>query len=114
VVFVVRDEHKGWCVLTAQPTSVGAGCGRSLFGSRSFVTAGEGKFLAGVVADEVTRVVVVGSRGVRHVVPLSRDEGFVYDCRAHNGCACLISRIEAYAGSRLLESKPWATCRHRP
>jgi hypothetical protein len=108
-VFVIRDKNRGWCVLTAQPASVGAGCGRFLFAGGGFITAGEGKFLAGVAANDVTRVVVVGSRGVRHVVP--RDKGFVYDCRAHNGCACLVNRIEAYGGSGLLESQPWVPCR---
>jgi hypothetical protein len=67
-----------------------------------------------VAANAVTRVVLVGVRGARHVVPLSRDNGFVHDCRAYNGCACLIDRVHAYAGTRLLGTQRWASCARRP
>jgi len=78
----------------------GGGCNRgSILGGQQ-VQVGAGQFLAGVAADRVTRIVVVGSRGVRHRVPLSSDQGFIYDCRAYNGCTCAVARVDAYAGSR--------------
>ena len=116
-LFVATVAGKGWCLITIQfqPRSAAASCGPRLFGIGSFFRAGEGTFFAGIAANRVTRVVLVGSRGARHVAHLSRDNGFIYDCRAYNGCACLIDRVEVYAGGRLLESRAWspASCARR-
>jgi hypothetical protein len=71
------------------------------------VVAGAGQFLSGIAANEVTRIVVIGSRGVRHRVPLSADKGFVYDCRAYNGCTCAVSYLDAYAGERRVAHQHW-------
>lgn len=74
------------------------------------------RLFAGIAANEVTRVVLVGSRGVRHRLQLSSDGGFIYDCRAYNGCACLVARLDAHddQGKRVThESWLSPTCRRR-
>jgi len=76
----------------------GGGCSpsESFFGPGRQVSAGAGRVLAGVASDRVTRVVVIGSLGVVHEVPLSSDNGFIFNCRAFNGCACVVSRLQAF------------------
>jgi hypothetical protein len=72
------------------------------------VVASSSRVLAGVASDRVARVVVVGSQGVAHRVPLSRDKGFIFNCRAYNGCVCVISRLQAFdrSGNRI-ENQDW-------
>lgn len=68
-----------------------------------------GRLLVGVVPNRVMRLVVVGTRGVRHTVRPTRDKGFVWDCRAWNGCASVIAAVEAYNNAgRLLYRIPWS------
>ena len=95
----------------------GGGCStqRLLFASGQHVAAGRGRLLAGVVANEVRHIVVVGSRGRRHPVRVTPDGGFIFDCRAWNGCACVVAAVEARdADNRLLSTQRWpipASCR---
>jgi hypothetical protein len=68
-----------------------------------------GRLLVGVVPNHVTRLVVVGTRGVRHSVKPTRDKGLIWDCRSWNGCTGVIAAIEAYdAAGRLLYRTPWS------
>ena len=66
-----------------------------------------GRHFVGVTANNVTRVVLIGSRGVRHSVPVTEDGGFIHNCRAYNGCASLIVCVQSYDRSnKLLGSEP--------
>jgi hypothetical protein len=68
-----------------------------------------GRLLVGVVPNHVMRLVVVGTRGVRHSVKPTRDKGFIWDCRAWNGCAGAVAAVEAYNDAgRLLYRIPWS------
>jgi hypothetical protein len=68
-----------------------------------------GRLLVGVVPNHVMRLVVVGTRGVRHSVKPTRDRGFIWDCRSWNGCDSVIAAVEAYNGAgRLLYRMPWS------
>ena len=98
-----RGESGYWFVWRG----AGGGCSPGPLFERQRVVAGAGQFLAGVAADEVTRIVVVGSRGVRHLVPLSADNGFVYDCRTYNGCPCAVTWLDAYAGDKRVHHQNW-------
>jgi hypothetical protein len=106
-LYLLATQGHGLCVFLVQPRSAGGGCGSDFPATRK-IAASEGKFFAGVVANEVARVVIVGTRGVRHVVPLTRDNGFIYDCRAYNGCTCVVAAVEAFsAGGKLVERQDW-------
>ena len=66
-----------------------------------------GRHFVGVTANNVTRVVLIGSRGGRHSVPVTEDGGFIHNCRAYNGCASLIVCVQSYNRSnKLLGSEP--------
>jgi len=114
----------GLCqVLVKSSTSGGVGGGgggcsppADFLNRERHVAASSGRLFAGVVANEVARVVIVGSRGVRHPVKVTADGGFIYDCRAYNGCAGLIACVEAYTrDGTLLSGQPWEPggCRRR-
>ena len=87
----------------------GGGCNRgTLFRRDDRVAAGSGQLLAGIAADEVARVVIIGSKGVRHRVHLSPDNGFIFDCRAYNGCTCVVKWLDAYtADGRRVAHQDW-------
>jgi hypothetical protein len=78
---------------------VGGGCSPAelfLGPTRHVSASATGRVLAGVTSDRVVRVVVIGSQGKAHDVPLSADKGFIFNCRAYNGCACVVSRLQAF------------------
>ncbi len=114
-LYVLRTA-RGYTCFAVVFRGVGMGCNRgALFAHGQRVDAGAGQLLAGIAANEVTRIVVVGSRGVRHRVPLSADKGFIYDCRAYSGCPCAVSWLDAYAGVRRVHHQSFlaASCRKR-
>ena len=86
--------------MVLQRGSSGGGYGCSpreqfiLPGSHGSYTSG--RHFAGIVTNDVARIVLIGSRGIRHGVPVSRDGGFIYNCRAYNGCASLIVCVQSY------------------
>jgi hypothetical protein len=89
----------------------GGGCSPSnkFFGTGGNVAASAtGRVLAGVTSDHVARVQVIGSLGKVHALRLTPDKGFIFNCRAYNGCACVIARLEAYdrRGNRI-EAQDW-------
>jgi len=104
-VYVARSREKGWCIFTVHSGKTGGSCGPSLFRAGHRITAQEGQFFAGVAANDVARLVVIDVQGTRRAVALSRDNGFVYDCRARNGCSCVVGSVEAFgATGKLLDS----------
>lgn len=122
-VYIFRQEVNGSthvCVFVFTRGELGGGAGggcspsRSFFGPGRQLAASAGRVLAGVASDRVARVVVIGSLGVVHQVPLSPDHGFIFNCRAYNGCACVVSRLQAFdrAGNRITNQN-WLspTCR---
>jgi hypothetical protein len=88
---------------------IGGGCNpKTLFRPNYRLAAGSGQLFAGIAADEVTRVVIIGSRGVRHNVRLTPDNGFIFDCRAYNGCPCVVARVDAFTRTgRRVVSQRW-------
>lgn len=108
------------CVFVFEGSGAGGGCSptASFFGPGRPVNAGSSRVLAGVAADQVARIAVVGSRGVVHNVPLTPDQGFIFNCRAFNGCACVLSRLQAFdkLGNRIA-NQDWRSsapnCRRR-
>ncbi|MBD0349001.1 MAG: hypothetical protein ICV59_07605, partial [Thermoleophilia bacterium] len=95
---------------------IGAGCdpeAHFLTPSRA-VTAGSGQLLSGVAANHVARVVVIGTQGRRHRLRLTPDKGFIFDCRAYNGCTCVVRWLDAFdANGRRVAHQDWGspTCR---
>lgn len=122
MLFVAKTRTQ-LCIMlvnSAPPGVGGAGGGCSPSGSffqGRHVSATSGRLFAGVVSNDVARVVLVGSRGVRHSQEVTADGGFIYDCRAYNGCAGLIACVEAYGRSgQVLSKQSWTAdgCRRRP
>jgi hypothetical protein len=110
--YVFRTERGYWCEAFVW-RGVGMGCSPgSIFAGRH-VAAGAGQFLSGIASNDVTRIVIVGSQGVRHRVALSADNGFIYDCRTYNGCTCAVAWLDAYAGTRRVAHQDWygSSCR---
>lgn len=120
----VAKTRTDLCIMLVSSTAVrgvggaGGGCSpRSSFFQGRHAAATSGRLFAGVVSNQVGRVVLVGSRGVRHPIRPTNDGGFIYDCRAYNVCARLIACVEAYGTrSQLLSRQAWLPdgCRSRP
>jgi hypothetical protein len=97
----------------------GGGCSPTavFFGAGRQVNASSSRVFAGVATDRVARVVVIGSQGVVHEVPLSPDHGFIFNCRAYDGCACVVSRLQAFDRmGRRITNQDWVgsrSCRRR-
>jgi hypothetical protein len=100
-LYLVRTKRNRTCVLQTIRGGGGAGGGCEI--SREFLSAqrpvslGEGgRFLNGVVANNIARVSFLDRHGRLHPVLLTRDGGFLYACRHHNGCAGLVSAVSGY------------------
>lgn len=100
-VYLILLKRHYTCVLRTVHGGAGAGCSPS----RKFLSAADpvqvntgGRFLSGVVANEVVRLVFVDPRGRLHFVSLTPDGGFLYSCRHRNGCVGLVSTVNAYNG----------------
>lgn len=115
-VYIFKQRMRGFnqqaparehvCVFVFEGGGAGGGCSpsASFFGPGRPVNASSSRVLAGVASDQVARIAVVGSRGVVHHVSLSSDHGFIFNCRAFNGCACVLSRLQAFdkLGNRIM------------
>jgi hypothetical protein len=106
------------CIATLRAGGGGVGCSPppKFFAPGRWVVAGEGHLIAGVAADNVAAVRLIGRHGTVHTVKLTRDHGFIYDCNAYNGCSCLISRVQAFDSvGRLITNQDWlgSSCRRR-
>jgi hypothetical protein len=94
-LYVARSKTQT-CLVSLWRAGAGAGCGpHAKFLSSGELSVSSGHLIFGVVGDDVASVIVVGSQGVRHAVPLTQDGGFIYDCKAFNGCPCVIDHVEA-------------------
>jgi hypothetical protein len=110
-LYVAKTRIGELCLVLASGNggaSLGCSPAAAFFAPGSHVNASSGRLFSGVTTDSVSRVVLVGSLGKRHSLAVSRDGGFIYNCRAYNGCAKLIACIEAYdASGRLLSNQAW-------
>ncbi|HEY3185649.1 MAG TPA: hypothetical protein VGJ77_22585 [Gaiellaceae bacterium] len=104
------------CIVSTWNQGAGAGCSpHDRFFANGHLVVSSGRLVFGVATDDVARIVVVGSRGVRHPVELTRDGGFIYDCKAYNGCPCVVDHVEALSNSGVMLAAagegPVASCR---
>jgi hypothetical protein len=105
------DDRGGW----------GGGCSPSgsFFGpGRDVHSSAMNSFFAGVASSRVERVVIVGAAGVVRELPLTRDNGFTFNCPSPRGCGCFVSRIQAFdRQGRRVENQAWRpdapNCRRR-
>ena len=85
--------------------AAGLGCSppSTFFGDEGGLAATSGRFFAGIVANEVSQLVIIGRQGDRHPVGFTADRGFIVACRGPDGCACSVGWAETYdaAGTRL-------------
>jgi hypothetical protein len=92
-LYVLRTT-RGTCEVLVDSGRAGGGCSPSksfLSGPRQ-VNAGKGLgFIAGVVANTVTRVVLIRANRKAEPVSLTHDKGFVYICPLHNGCSAILA-----------------------
>ena len=120
-LFIFREAIRGQeniCTFVIQGHGGGGGCDPSVtfFVPGREVVASEGHVLAGVASDRVTRIMVIGSRGVLHRVTLTPDHGFIYDCATYNGCTCAVARLKAFDRTgKLITNQPWlgSRCKRR-
>jgi len=89
-VYLIRLKRHYICLLRTLHGGAGVGCSPS----REFLSAKlpiqastGGRFLSGVVANEIARVAFLDPRGHLHSLGLTRDGGFLYSCRGRNGCS---------------------------
>lgn len=100
-LYIARLKRHHTCVIQTIHGGAGAGCESSskFLPPQRPVSIGEGgRFLYGVVANKITRVAFLDPHGGLHPVRLTRDGGFLYACRHHNGCAGLVSAVNGYDG----------------
>lgn len=100
-VYLARLKRQRTCLIqTIRDNSAGtAGClpSREFLPAKRPVSANMGgRFLYGVVANEIARVAFVDPRGRLHPVRLTRDGGFLYACRHRNGCVGLVNAVNGY------------------
>lgn len=115
ILYVVKTTRQ-WCLAEQWNSGEGGGCSPpAQFLSSAHITVAFGHLLFGVGDVKVARVVVVGTRGAHHLLPVTRDGGFIYDCKAYNGCGCVVARVEAYDahGTSLGATGQHLRCRKR-
>ena len=98
-LYLVLLKRNRTCVLEKIRGGAGAGCesSRTFLSVTRPVSPGEGgRFLYGVVANNIARVSFLDRHGRLHPVRLTGDGGFLYACRHHHGCAGLVSAINGY------------------
>ncbi len=98
-VYLIRLKRNYTCLLRTLHGGAGAGCspsGKFLSAALPIQASTGGRFLSGVVANEIARVAFIDPRGRLHPVRLTRDGGFLYSCRHRNGCVGLVSAVNGY------------------
>ena len=97
LVYVTLLKNKQVCTVLTQGSAYSERCApqQILFvkGRQSFsVFRG---LVGGVVANDVTKVVLVG-RGKQKAVPLTTDHGFIFGCPAPSTCASWVKTVVGY------------------
>lgn len=113
LLYLAKTAHQV-CYLTFWRGGAGGGCSPSTnFFGGGHIVVGSSHLLSGVADDDVASLVVVGSRGVRHPVTVTADGGFIYDCKAYNGCTCVVDHVEAFdsAGVKIASDHVGGRCR---
>jgi hypothetical protein len=105
-LYLVRvDDEPGLCLMLVSVGAAGGACSpRLLSGELAIMGLSYGNhYASGRVRSDVRSVVVVGTRGRRHRIPVHTGGGFIYRCPAFSGCTSSIYSIEAYGadGRRL-------------
>jgi hypothetical protein len=100
-VYVIRLKQHYTCLLRTIRSGGGGGAGCSPSGeflpaSLPVQVSTGGRFLSGVVANEIARVAFVDRRGHLHPLRLTRDGGFLYSCRGRNGCLGIARAVNGY------------------
>jgi hypothetical protein len=100
-LYLVRLKRNHTCLIDTIAGGGGAGAGCAPSGTflsvKRPLSPGEGgRFLFGVVANNIARVAFLDPHGNVHPVRLTRDGGFLYACRHHNGCVGLVSALNGY------------------
>jgi hypothetical protein len=106
-------EQVWFCTLSFSQAAEGGGCAPIQVASSEFVTHPldadwgaipyDGEYVWGVAANNVRTAVLTESRGVRHKIALSADNGFIYNCGV-KGCA---GSIDSYSRhGQLLSTLP--------
>ena len=98
------------CQILLQAYGMGSGCSpsRTFFAPGRLVAASAGRLLSGIVSGNVARVEIVGTHGQVRSVALTPDGGFFWNCRADNGCACVVAELRAYdASGHLVTRQDW-------
>jgi hypothetical protein len=108
-LYAVRFAHRT-CLAFVVSRGVGGTCrDEHLFTPRSSIVAIEAaRFFVGVTAPDVARVVVKGAQGKLHSLRPTSDGGFLYRCRAYNGCVSVVTSVSVYDRSgNLLTHENW-------
>ena len=105
-LYLVQTANGSLCsLLVYRGSAAGMGCDlpSGFFGDEGGLAAISGRFFAGIVANEVSQLVIIGRQGDRHPVGFTADRGFIVGCRGPDGCACSVAWAETYdaAGVRI-------------
>jgi hypothetical protein len=92
-LYLVRRADGSLCLILRDRGDAGTCTSSPALGKVLFLSS---RVLAGVAANDVASVVVIGTDGRRHRVKLTRDQGFIWDCHAYSGCTSATAAIEAY------------------
>ena len=105
-LYLVRRANGMMCIILRDAGGGAASCtSPAQFGNGLSLSC---RLLVGVVRNDVARLTVVGTCGVRHTVKRTRDKGFTWDCRAWKGCRRVVAAVEAYdATGNLLYRTAW-------
>jgi hypothetical protein len=115
LLYLLRSAHE-ICEFTVRGSGAGGGCSPAAdFFAGRHVVAGSGRLVTGVADDDVATLVIVGTLGVRHRVRLTDDGGFIYDCKAYNGCTCVVDHVEAFdsSGQKIESDRVGGACRKK-
>ena len=110
-LYLTRTSRNEICLIQVERRAAGGGCSlaRDYFSAQRLIAAGTGDgFFHGVAANEVARVAFADPHGALHPVHLTRDGGFIYVCRARNGCIDVIKAVNGYdSRGHLISHERW-------
>jgi hypothetical protein len=94
-LYLVRTSRASLCAILVTEHAAGGGCyaGRHLLPLEAMYGL---HYAAGTVGARVATLLVLGTHGRRHRVPVTDEGGFIYRCRAFSGCTASVRSITAY------------------